>query len=77
MTALPASYDHWRLAGPHDDACPLCNGGYLVDCPDCDGHGCDECGDTGETACPSCCAEEPDEDDFVQMHPHRRANHDR
>jgi hypothetical protein len=62
---LPPSYDKWRLAGLHDDACPDCNGGYLIDCPDCDGHGCDECMELGEIPCPACCSEEPDEDKFA------------
>jgi hypothetical protein len=60
MTSLPANYDQWRLAGPHDDEpdCPDCNGGWLVDCPDCHGHGCDECLGTGEVPCPTCCNED-------------------
>lgn len=49
---LPASYDAWRLAGPHDDEadtmCPSCFGdGYVfakargcdIQCHDCDGTG--------------------------------------
>jgi hypothetical protein len=63
MTGLPATYDAWRLSGPHDDACRDCGGGYLVDCPLCDGHGCETCDFTGETACPACSGiwEEPEE----------------
>ena len=62
------TYDDWRLSGPHEDECDLCNGTGLMDCMACGGDGdVDDCG----TECPACegaghieceCREEPDGD---------------
>lgn len=62
MNGLPRDYDAWRLSGPHDDACPDCDGSGMADCPDCSPWSCDECDGSGKIVCQTCTTDEPDGD---------------
>lgn len=81
MSEWIRGYDAWKMSGPYDDACHLCDGHKKHDCMNCGGDGevvdgieCPVCEGTGTVECE--CQEEPDEDYLYERERDRRMEDD-